>query len=186
MRYVQKLVLVPLEEWEKIKNKSIKEVKEVVVSQALPAKMNTLTQKVQQGAGKEVPKVSNTQKTVIKKTKKLTKLDQMIRSLSPAKRGRAYSLVRYIKKNDDISWNEKGEFQYKKRVIPHSNMSRLIYHAIRNSKSKPTGMKPFYQALSPMNIPKYIIVNKEGRQIMNKVASIKDNSWRPPGKLNKK
>ena len=186
MRHVQKLVLVPLEEWEKIKTKGIKEAKEVAVSQSLPVKMNTSVPKVQQGAGKEVPKVSNPQKPPTKKAQKITKLDQMIRSLSPVKRGRAYSLVRYMKKNEDITWNQKGELQYKNRVVPNSSMSRLVYHAIRNSKSKPPGMKLFYKVLAPMKIPKYIIVNKEGRQIMNKVTSIKDNSWRPPGKLDKK
>ena len=38
---VQKLVLIPLEEWEKIKDKNMKEMKQIVVSLPAQEKVNT-------------------------------------------------------------------------------------------------------------------------------------------------
>ena len=61
----------------------------------------------------------------------------------------------------------------------------LIKHAIGNRLSEPVGMKMFYKALVPLNIPKFIIVNKIGRKIMKKVRTDKNVLWRPPGKLDK-
>ena len=41
LNHVRKLVLIPLEEWEKIKDKNMKEMKQVVVSLPAQEKVNT-------------------------------------------------------------------------------------------------------------------------------------------------
>ena len=46
-------------------------------------------------------------------------------------------------------------------------------------------MKTLYKFLAPLNIPKFIIVNKEGRRIMKAVRKDRNRKWRPPGKLYK-
>lgn len=90
-----------------------------------------------------------------------------------------------MKRSDDIKWNKKGEFQYKDKTVSKSNIMSLIKHAISKSKSKPKGIKMFYQALSDLNVPKFIVINKLGRVIMKDIMRKTDDSWRPPGELNK-
>ena len=56
----------------------------------------------------------------------------------------------------------------------------LVTHALlKNIEDKPPGMKIFYEALSDVNIPEYLIANKMGKLI---IAGRGDElSWRPPG-----
>ena len=41
---------------------------------------------------------------------------------------RAMSLMRYIKRNEDIVQSKNGEFQYKNKVIPNSSIKKLIFY----------------------------------------------------------
>ena len=178
MKHIQKLVLVPIEKWEEIGDKSI--VKEVSVKTAplmspqVPLKaisqMNTLKVKNQQGLGK------------IKKSNK----SQMFLYLPLKKRSKGLLLLHYLEKSENIKWNKTGELLYKGKMIPNSNVIELITHAIQNDKSNPIGMKTFYKILAKANIPIKLIMNKEGRHIMKKTLDEKNNIWRPPGQLNKR
>ena len=98
---------------------------------------------------------------------------------------KAFTLFRYILKNYNISWDNKGTFKYKNKIIPNSNILHLVTHALlKNIEDKPPGMKIFYEALSDVNIPEYLIANKMGKLI---IAGRGDElTWRPPGKLDKK
>ena len=92
-----------------------------------------------------------------------------------------------MKDNRDISWTVDGNLKYKGKVIQHSSIVKLLHHTIwKDTKIKPKGIKIFYKALSSLNIPKNVILNKLGRSIMKKIRKRKDDKWRPPGKLNRK
>ena len=55
---------------------------------------------------------------------------------------------------------------------------------LRILKTKPPGMKLFYEALSDVNIPEYLIANKMGKLI---IAGRGDElSGKPSGKVDKK
>ena len=181
LNHVRKLVLIPLEEWEKIKDKNMKEMKQVVVSLPVQKKVNTslMNRKMkkkehqdQKGKGK----IHWNQKVSVK---------EMLKSFTPLKKNRALSLLRYIEKSKNINWNSRFELKIEDKVVPKSNIKKLIEHAIGKRSSKPVGMKMFYKSLVSLNIPKFIIVNKVGRKIMKKVRSDKNVLWRPPGKLDK-
>ena len=109
----------------------------------------------------------------------------MINHLPKKYRAKAFSLFRYILRNNNISWDNKGTFKYRNKVIPKSNIFHLVTHALlKNIKDKPPGMKVFYEALSDVNIPEYLIANKMGKLI---IAGRGDElTWRPPGKLDRK
>ena len=67
LNHVRKLVLIPLEEWEKIKDKNMKEMKQVVVSLPAQEKVNTspmspTVKKSQSGRGN----IYQTQKVMMK------------------------------------------------------------------------------------------------------------------------
>lgn len=100
-------------------------------------------------------------------------------------RAKAFSLFRYILKNYNISWDNKGTFKYKNKSIPNSNILHLVTHALlKDIKDKPPGMKIFYEALSDVNVPEYLIANKMGKLIIEGRGD--ELSWRPPGQLAKK
>ena len=92
LNHVQKLVFIPLEEWENIKDKNIKEMKQVVVSLPAQEKVNTslmsmTVKKSQSGRGN----IYQTQKVMMKNN---SAVNQMFKDLSPVKKHRASSLLR--------------------------------------------------------------------------------------------
>ena len=88
---------------------------------------------------------------------------------------------------NDISWNENKEVIYKGEKLSSSNIIHLLKHTMKkNSESKPIGMKSFYKLLSTLKIPKGLIKNRKGLDIINKIKNKEDKNWRPPGELIKK
>ena len=66
-----------------------------------------------------------------------------------------------------MSWDDKGIFKYRNKIIPNSNIFHLVTHALlKDIKDKPAGMKFFYEGLSDVNIPEYLIANKMGKLII--------------------
>ena len=94
-------------------------------------------------------------------------------------------LFRYILKNYNISWDNKGTFKYKNKIVPNSNILHLVTHTLlRNIEDKPPGMKLFYEALSDVNVPEYLIANKMGKLV---IAGRGDElTGKPSGKLDTK
>ena len=183
---MQKIALVPLEQWEKIKGPKI-QVKEVTVSQAAQKVVNFNPQKKknlqmnQKGKGKIVRKKEKKKKKEEEKEKIILTNYKNLKQES-----RAMSLMRYIKRNEDIVKSKNGEFQYKNKVIPNSSIKKFIFHATSDDQTKPHGMKLFYQALSYANVPTFLIVNKIGKSIMKKTRNKIGDKWRPPGILDRK
>ena len=186
---MQKLDLVPLEQWEKRKDPKI-QVKEVTVSQAAQKVVNFNPQKKknlqmnQKGKGKIVQKKEKKKKKEEEEEEKEKIILANYKNLK--QESRAMSLMRYIKRNEDIVKSKNGKFQYKNKVIPNSSIKKLIFHATSDDQTKPHGMKLFYQALSYANVPTFLIVNKIGKSIMKKTRNKKEDKWRPLGILDRK
>ena len=100
-------------------------------------------------------------------------------------RSKAFSLFRYILTNYNISWDNKGTFKYKNKIVPNSNILHLVTHTLlKNIEDKPPRMKLFYEALSDVNVPEYLIAKKMGKLI---IAGRGDElTGKPSGKLYKK
>ena len=185
MKFVTKLVLIPIEEWEKVKKH-------------LPAKniLNTVEvdQAPQMKKKEEIVQDNGTKQMEVKRKKKhyLKVMDRkkknaisIINHLPKKYCSKAFSLFRYILRNYNISWDNKGTFKYKNKIVPNSNILHLVTHALlKNIEDKPPGMKLFYEALSDVNIPEYLIANKMGKLI---IAGRGDElSGKPSGKVDKK
>ena len=186
MKFVTKLVLIPIEEWEKVKKH-------------LPAKNILNTVEVDQAPHmkkEEIVQDNGTNQMEVKRKKKkkhyLKVMDRkkknailIINHLPKKYRSKAFSLFRYILKNYNISWDNKGTFKYKNKIVPNSNILHLVTHALlKNIEDKPPGMKLFYEALSDVNIPEYLIANRMGKLI---IAGKGDElSGKPSGKVDKK
>ena len=183
MKIVQKLVLVPIEKWEKLGQKN-KPVKEVLVK-TVPLQNHLPQMKVQ--VENQLPQMKVQGKNQLGQGIVTTSLDhQIFPYMSLKKRNKSLSLLYYLRKNKDIKWNKKGEILYKGKILPETNINHLIKHAMQNDKSTPHGVKAFYRILEKANIPKKLISNKEGRHLMEKVLHEKNIEWRPPGRLNKR
>lgn len=179
MKYVQKLVLVPIERWEKIgDNIPVKEVLVKSVSQ-----MNVSPHPHQKTHTSQMKRVKNQEGLGRGVFQKET---QMFQFLILKKRVKAVKLFKYLFYNKIFELNEDGEIIKKGKTIHGSNIVELITHAVQNVSSIPVGMKYFYTMLKKKNIPEKYIVNKKGRKIMNKSFTDESSSWRPPGRLNKK
>ena len=171
MKNIQKLVLVPIEKWEKL---GLKEpVKEILVK--------TVPLKDQSFQKKPISQVKNQQGQGIQK--KMMMIPQKFPQLSLIKKNKGLELLKLLRKNDNIKFNKKGEICYKGKFLKRSNVYDLINHAIHTKRSHPVHMKNFYKILAKIVIPNKLIKNKEGRNIMNKAIHDIDTRWRPPGRF---
>ena len=184
IKFVTKLVLIAIEEWEKVKKH-------------LPAKniLNTVeVDQARQMKKEEIVQDNGTKQMEVKRKKKhyLKVMDRkkknaisIINHLPKKYCSKAFSLFRYILKNYNISWDNKGTFKYKNKIVPNSNILHLVTHALlKNIEDKRPGMKLFDEALSDVNIPEYLIANKMGKLI---IAGRGDElSGKPSGKVDKK
>ena len=170
MKNIQKLVLVPIEKWEKL---GLKEpVKEILVK--------TVPLKDQSFQKKAISQVKNQQGQGIQKKMMIL---QKFPQLSLIKKNKGLELLKLLRKNDNIKFNKKGEICYKGKLLKRSNVYDLINHAIHTNRSHPVQMKNFYKILAKIVIPNKLIKNKEGRNIMNKEIHDIYTRWRPPGCL---
>ena len=129
------------------------------VKKHLPAKniLNTVeVDQAPQMKKEEIVQDNQTKQMEVKRKKKhyLKVMDRkkknaisIINHLPKKYRSKAFSLFRYILKNYNISWDNKGTFKYKNKIVPNSNILNLVTHALpKNIKDKPPGMKLFYEA----------------------------------------
>ena len=131
MKNIQKLVLVPIEKWEKL---GIKEpVKEVSVK--------TVPLKDQAFQKKAISQVKNQQgQGMLKKIMIPQKFHQS--SLTKSKKG--LELLKLLRKNDNIKLKKKGEICYKGKLLKRSNVYELINHAIHTHKNPSMHMRSFF------------------------------------------
>ena len=69
----------------------------------------------------------------------------IINHLPKKYRSKAFSLFRYILKNYNISWDNKGTFKYKNKIVPYSNILHLVTHALlKNIEDKTPWNENFF------------------------------------------
>ena len=100
--------------------------------------------------------------------KKVRNVPSIVNSLPKKYRAKAFSLLRYITRNNNMSWDDNNTFRYRNKIIPNSNIIHLVLHALLKSiKDKPPGMKLFYEGLSDVNTPAHLIANEMGKLIIS-------------------
>lgn len=108
-------------------------------------------------------------------------LDQIVQLFPLNYKNKIKKLIYYINKFDIISWNKNMEMVYKGKVIQNSNIVKLLYHAVKETKKNSQGMKIFYKALAEIKVPLKMIENKYGQELLTQ----KELKWKPPGIRNK-
>jgi hypothetical protein len=203
MKYINKLVLVPIAEWELLKKNPQNPVKQVVqkknkVSQEKPQIMNQSQAQAQiqnktepiQSVMKQTQGIRNMMKNLPTNlnqrgsgTSDSDNHDWIKTHFSKGNKNKLSSLLKYLSNDNLISWNDKGEFIYKGDVIPKSNIIDLIKHSFNNSQYTPKGMNEYYQGLSELNVPHYLVQNEYGKYLMSNDIKKDKSMWKPPGIL---
>ena len=143
MKFVTKLVLIPIAEWGKVKKhlpaKNILSM--VEVDQMTPVKQEVLMM----NSGRKQVQEKKKKKAYLKVMERKKKNAISIINYLPKKyRSKVFSLFRYILKKYNMSWDNKGTFKYRNKIIPKSNILHLVTHALlKDIKDKPPGMKLF-------------------------------------------
>jgi hypothetical protein len=72
---------------------------------------------------------------------------------------KARAILQRLKEDQDVSWNEKGEFVYKGEPVLGSNMTDLVNDVLRSRTTvpTPTGWETFARALKANNTPRELI-----------------------------
>ena len=122
MKHVQKLVLVPVERWEKIGDNI--PVKEITVKSVPQKNISHRGNQIHQ-----VKRVKNQQG--LGKTPHL-KQTQMFHFLTPEKRKKATKLFEYLIRYKFFTLNSHGEIIQNGKNIHDSHILELITHAVQN------------------------------------------------------
>ena len=184
---LKKMVLVPIEEWEQIQDKSSE------LQNLTPKKIVTVNQNMNFHPMKETEKMEETKKEMKKKIQinslpekkqihPLQKHKQIGEGEIFKKGKRSNALLRFLQKKKNITWDKKGQIKFEGIRIPNSHITKLIIHATSQDNSNPTGLNAFYRALYELHVPDKLIKNNMGIKILNDLKK-NHNKWRPPGKM---
>src|SRR6218665_3524486 len=78
-------------------------------------------------------------------------------------RTQATRLLKHIKRNPNVSWNDKGELVLKKTILPKTHVVDLVNDLSRKRTMTPApaGWKQLANALKKYNIPRELVGNKD-------------------------
>jgi hypothetical protein len=83
---------------------------------------------------------------------------EILDSVPKTTRGKAELLLKKMKTNRDITWNEKGELKYKDKIVHVSNIVDLVNDVLRKRNYfNPEGWETFGEALRDGNVPQDLI-----------------------------
>ena len=90
----------------------------------------------------------------------------IIETVPTTYRTRASNLLRFIKNDDKIKWNDNGIVTYNGRTLNNSNIIDLVNDVVRPRKrSQPNRWQEFAQALDELNVPKDLIGNPRRKTV---------------------
>jgi type IV secretory pathway VirB10-like protein len=189
MKHLRKLVLVPLEEWERLKGKKSQKV--VTIDVPTPAAaaadtLNPLTMKKKKTMTTPPPPPALPSSTSnppllrksqgdekMKKKKDSNRPLLRIEDFSIDKRYDAKKLLTLLKKSGRLNFNSKMEMVYNGQVIKDSNIVSLIEHALSRKNTKMLkGVRRFYSLLRDLGVPNTLIKNKWGRDLVKPSKTI--------------
>ena len=198
MNQVKKIILVPFEEWEKIKTNPeicqevhqypMKNQKQKVKKQIHIQKIHLNQEKLPQNMTlRKLNKVNKMKKKKVKKKKIFQQgeglnIDDIIKDLPNAVQLNARSLLLFIKDKKLMRWNDNGEIIFKTECLKKTNIKHLILHAVTKMKKNPIGYKCFYKVLRNEKIPTFLIKNN----LRQYTSKIKSEMWRHPGEIENK
>lgn len=146
MKYVNKLVVVPVEEWERMKTDE-EEDKNKIISHN-----QTII------SDSSVPLLNDSNESQFRR---------IIEPIPNEGKEHAGALLTLLSKRS--FWNNGGEIISDGQIIPGSSIVQLITHAVTNDPTfTPVGILQFYQLLKERDIPVELITSEKGRDLMSR------------------
>lgn len=111
--------------------------------------------------------------------------DEVLQLVPQQNRYKAKRILRLIKESPEAGWNERGEFIYRQRTIPGSNVIDLVVDTFnKNSQDPPEGWQLYASAIK--DAPKELVLNplmwkyihppaKQRKRIKEK--TLEDHNW---------
>jgi hypothetical protein len=97
--------------------------------------------------------------------------EEILESVPSAIRYKAKRLIRIVKENPQLAWNERGELVYKQTTIVGSNIVELFNDVLKQKRAgedKPRGWKEFAEGLTESNdVSKDLISNYASWKVIN-------------------
>ena len=100
---------------------------------------------------------------------------------------RAARILQRLKADPEVRWNDRGEFEYRGRLIKNSNLTDLVNDVLKKKRisvKDPRGWETFAQALQRLNVPQDLIANNSRWRYMRKQdeldESLEEPSTPPP------
>lgn len=97
----------------------------------------------------------------IVKTEK-DELEEKVVNAAPVQyKDTAKDIFQFLKNQNSLKWNNKGEIVYKEEVVPRTNIVDLVADLLRNRKKAPVGRNVFLNALRDIEFPVHFDVSKK-------------------------
>ena len=114
----------------------------------------------------------------------------VIASVPISLRNKAGRLLKRLKSNPQVKWNELGELEYDGRVIKQSNLTDLVNDVLRKRRQTPDplGWDVFADALRQVNVAQDLIGNPKRWDYIRKIPTVEANNEKEktPGTVKKK
>lgn len=174
---MQKMVMVPIQEWEQIRNKNSREIKQTVTvaapqKETLPTLEKENFSSIQKNVTpqKKKKKKKYFQENEINHSNDTNVKKRSVKNLAVRKhhvnidkfkkkkiKTKAILLYKYLKEKSQLQWNKKGEILFHQNPIKGSNIVELVNDALKTNSNRPQGYEIFYKQLKKTEIPKYLL-----------------------------
>jgi hypothetical protein len=73
----------------------------------------------------------------------------------------AKDIFQFLKSQNSLKWNNKGEIVYQEELVPRTNIVDLVSDLLRNRKKAPVGRNVFLNALRDIKFPVHFDVSEK-------------------------
>ena len=102
----------------------------------------------------------------------------IVESVPKSLKSKADHLMKRLKNEPTIQWNDRGELILDGATVPGSNMVDLVHDVLRKRKqSDPVGWQPFVKHLKHINIPMELVGNADRRQYIQQTFHRSSPRW---------
>lgn len=139
----------------------------------------SIERKVNSAAQEEEKEELNDEPLV--KTEK-DEIEEKVMNAAPVQyKDTAKDILQFLKGQNLLKWNDKGEIIYEEKIVPRTNIIHLVNDLLRNRKKAPIGQKMFHSVLKNLQFPQQFDVKKKlfrNENIVKKpVMYARKNAW---------
>lgn len=153
---VHKMVLVPLEKYERMKECGFRQRQDTEMKQGQDKTIHMMTEVMEDKEEEEEPE---------QKFQNSMDIEIIMQTIPKMYNKKGRTVLDFLQKGNVLSWNKNGEIIYRGRTIHNSHIADLLKDAMREHKGFiPVGKEEFNLGLAQSNVPLLLLENREKRQ----------------------